>query len=438
VKFLPPRVALVFTAVAAATVASGVLLSRVLADRREQAATVAQGWRTVAALERARSVLLEAEAACGGPVAPAARCAATKGELERVVTDLRAAMAYRPDRRRAVARLETMLRGFVGTVARGTWLGGGNARPATAEAALTAFQQEEARELTVRERNAERSASLATVVVVATDVALLLLVAIAAFSVRGHLREREQREREHARVLQLQQQLLGMVGHDLRTPLSAIAGSAALLARDRDLPSSRVRLVQRIVSSAGRMSRLVRDLLDFTRVRTEGHLPVSPEPVNLGALCRRVAQEVAAARPRTIVCCEVEGDVTGEWDPARLEQVVSNLITNACQHGTLGRPVQVRVTGLDDAVRIAVHNEGPPIPHDVLPHIFEPFRRGDERPGRTGLGLGLHIVRTLVEAHGGTIDVTSGEGGTTFAVVLPAAGATPARRSEPPQATSAH
>ncbi|BDG05534.1 sensor histidine kinase [Anaeromyxobacter oryzae] len=279
---------------------------------------------------------------------------------------------------------------------------------------------------------------LATRIVIATGIAVLLLVVIAAFAVRRHLRERELRDREHARVVELQNQLLAMVGHDLRTPLSAIAGSAALLARAPDLPSNRVNLAQRIVSSAGRMSRLVRDLLDFTRVRTEGHLPVSPEPVNLGALCRRVVQEVQAARPGTTLDLEVEGDVTGEWDPARLEQVVSNLLTNACHHGAAGRPVQVSVTGLDDAVRIAVHNEGPPIPEDVLPHMFDPFWRGDGGADRAGLGLGLHIVRSLVEAHGGTIEVTSGAGGTTFSVVLPAPVAPPPRRSDPPGEALAH
>jgi signal transduction histidine kinase len=424
----------VFAAVAAATAIGGALTSRVASGRREDAAAVAHGWRTMTVLEEARSVLIEAEAACGRS-AQQARCAAMQGEVERIVAHLGAATAGRPDRRQAVARIEAALRAYVGTPGRRTQARGARARRAEAEGALAALRESEARELGARERAAERSTSVAAGLVVATDVAILLLVAIAALSLRGHLRERELHEHEHARVVQLQQQLLAMVGHDLRTPLSAIAGSAALLARAPDLPSSRLRLAQRIVSSAGRMSRLVSDLLDFTRVRTEGRLPVSPEPVNLGALCRRVVQEIAAARPRTIVHCEVEGDVTGEWDPARVEQVVSNLVTNACLHGDAERPVLVRVTGLDDAVRIAVHNEGPPIPPEVLPHIFEPFRRGDEHVA--GLGLGLHIVQTLVEAHGGTVEVSSDESGTTFTVVLPAPVVTPVHRSDPPRA-SAH
>jgi signal transduction histidine kinase len=303
-----------------------------------------------------------------------------------------------------------------------------DAREEVATLARIALEEEPDGGVAASARRAERSAHVATGVLVATDVAVLLLAGIAVAGLCGHLRERERRESEHLRLLQLHGQLLGMVGHDLRTPLNAIAGSALLLARASDLPTSRVRLAQRIVASAGRMSRLVRDLLDFTRVRSEGHLPVSPEPVNLGALCRRVALEITAARPGTLVRCEVEGDVTGEWDPSRLEQVVSNLITNACHHGAAGRPVDVRVTGFEDVVRIAVHNEGSPIPGDVLPHIFEPFRRGDGRADAPGLGLGLHIVRTLVEAHGGTVEVSSGNDGTTFSVMLPAPVAKPPRR----------
>jgi signal transduction histidine kinase len=285
---------------------------------------------------------------------------------------------------------------------------GGGVLSTTLVSALQACAPEEARD-----------ATLATVAVIATNAAILVLVGIAAFAVRGQLRERERREAERARVVELQERLLGIVGHDLRTPLTAIAGSAALLARAPDLPRSRARLAELIVSSASRMSRLVRDMLDFTRVRAEGHLPVRPEPVNVGALCERVVREVCTARPEARVRCAVEGDVTGEWDPARLEQVVSNLVTNAVMHGAPEKVVVVRVTGLADAVRIAVHNEGPPIPAHLLPHIFEPFRAA-EAGAHAGLGLGLHIVRSLVEAHGGTVDVVSGEEGTTFEVLLPA------------------
>ncbi|WP_242394466.1 sensor histidine kinase [Anaeromyxobacter oryzisoli] len=425
-KLVPPRIALVLVAVALATVAGGVLSFHALAGARWEAAVVVDGWRTVTALERAHALLLQADAACRD-AGDSARCADADGALAHVAGELRAAAVRAVADETGVARVEASLRTFAAAVAPAEPPAAGARREA--EAALTALRATESAEIARRERSAEQRAELAARVLIATGVSVLLLVAVAAFAVRSHLRERERREREHARAAELQQQLLAIVGHDLRTPLSAIAGSAALLARAPDLPSSRVPLAQRIVSSAGRMSRLVRDLLDFTRVRIEGHLPVSPEPVDLGALCRRVAQELQAARPGTLLFCEVEGDVTGEWDPVRLEQVVSNLLANAFHHGAPGRPVELRVAGGAGAVRITVHNEGPPIPDDVLPHIFDPFRRGDASAAdQSGLGLGLHIARSLVEAHGGTIEVASGEGGTTFTVVLPMPGAGPTHR----------
>jgi signal transduction histidine kinase len=266
-----------------------------------------------------------------------------------------------------------------------------------------------------------RNTSIANGVIVSTYAALLLLVAVAAYAVRGHLQQRERREAEQEHALELQQQLMGMVGHDLRTPLNAIAGSAELLARAPDLPSSRVRAAQRIVSSAGRMSRMVLDLMDYTRARVAGGLTVSPEPAHLGEICRRVIQEVRAARPGSDVRLVEEGDLAGEWDPARLEQVLSNLVANACHYGTPDRPVSVRATGDAGTVVLEVHNEGMPIPAEVLPNIFDPFRRGklDRREASGNVGLGLFIVRTLVEAHGGRIAVTTGVEGTTFSVALP-------------------
>jgi signal transduction histidine kinase len=134
--------------------------------------------------------------------------------------------------------------------------------------------------------------------------------------------------------------------------------------------------------------------------------------------------EMRAAHPACTLRCESRGDLTGEWDPARLRQLISNLLGNAAQHGgeTCRAEVSTRADG-PDAVVLAVRNDGPPIPPESLPTIFDPLVRGPkpETRRRAGsIGLGLHIAREIVTAHGGTIAVTSSaEAGTTFTVRLP-------------------
>ncbi len=435
-RLFPPRVSLIFAAVLVVSLGGAILSSHLLEVRRADAAGVASSWRTLAALEHVVSTLRKAEAArseeggSGGEVARR-RYAEAAGEVGISLEQLATALAGWPDGLLAMSTASTHLRLALAALDRtertearkGSPEAGGaeDARAALdrAETGLAALQALARHELDRQERRSARSVVLSNAVVVATDGAVLVLVCVALLAVRGHLRERERRDVERRRVLELQQQLLGMVGHDLRTPLNAIAGSAAVLARAPDLPTNRLRAAQRIVSSAGRMSRMIRDLLDYTRARVGG-VGVSPAPAHLGEICRRVAQEILAANPASAIRFAEEGDLEGEWDAARLEQVFSNLIANACHHGAGGAPVLVRALGSPPGVLVEVHNDGPPIPDDVLPHIFEPFRRGaTDHATDDGLGLGLFIARTLVEAHAGAIDVVTGSDGTTFRVTLP-------------------
>jgi signal transduction histidine kinase len=433
-KLFPPRVALVFAAVVAATLGGAILYSHLLQVRRADAAGVASSWRAVAAAEHVLSSLRKAEAASrdeqGSGGAPAhGRYAEAASEVGIALEHLGTALAGWPDGLPALSTVSSHLRLALAALeqsvaARQARDGGAaweevRAAIERAETALAALQAQARRLVDEQEGRLARSAAVSNLVVMCADAAVLLLVGVAVFAVRGHLRERERREAEHRRVLDLQQQLLGIVGHDLRTPLNAIAGSAAVLARAPDLPTSRVRAAQRILSSAGRMSGMIRDLLDYTRARVGG-FATSPAPAHLGEICRRVVQEVLAASPGRAIRFTEQGDLEGEWDPARLEQVFSNLVANACHHGIEGAPIRVRAAGREGDVLVEVHNDGPPIPGDVLPHIFEPFRRGEpERAAGEGLGLGLFIARTLVEAHGGTIEVVTGGDGTTFRVTLP-------------------
>jgi signal transduction histidine kinase len=216
-------------------------------------------------------------------------------------------------------------------------------------------------------------------------------------------------------------QFIGVLGHDLRTPLGAVMAGAALLAAPDDNPQRRGRVVARIMNSAQRMERMIGDLLDLTRARLGGSMPLKRRSADLRQVCEETMIEIRAGRPNTVVRFQASGDLRGEWDVDRLAQVVSNLVGNAIQHGS-GTPVTVTVQEQGDAVTLAVHNGGPPIPPEVLPFVFEPLARGRAEDASRGIGLGLFIARTIVSAHGGHIQVSSStDAGTTFTVVLPKA-----------------
>lgn len=223
-------------------------------------------------------------------------------------------------------------------------------------------------------------------------------------------------------------QFLAVLGHDLRTPLSVVLTTATLVAREGDTGS---KAAARIVSSVERMRRLVSDLLDLTRTRLGSGIPIKPAPVDLDVIARDGVAEFRALHPECRLEFRPEGDLRGYWDRDRLAQVLSNLIGNALQHGEPGGPVDVTARGEADHVVVEVHNEGSPIPEALLASIFEPMvrhvRGGGESGQQTSLGLGLHIVREVVLAHGGTVAVRSTAGeGTTFSFRLPRrAAATP-------------
>ena len=219
------------------------------------------------------------------------------------------------------------------------------------------------------------------------------------------------------------ERFLGIVGHDLRNPLSAISLSATTLLRlggDARLAVP----VRRILSSAQRMQRLIDQLLELAQARHGTGIPVHSRPCDLGEILRHVLDELQAAHPEGRFDLAVDGDPHGRWDPDRLGEVFSNLVGNAVQHGE-GQAVTVRVRGAGDEVTTDIHNHGSPIPDTLLPRLFEPFRRGDASYASRGghAGLGLFIAREIVRAHAGRIDLRSHEeDGTTFTVSLPRGG----------------
>ena len=218
------------------------------------------------------------------------------------------------------------------------------------------------------------------------------------------------------------EQFLAILGHDLRNPLAAITMGAALLSKSEAIDDKEARVATRILSSAERMSRMVGYLLDLARTRLGSAIPLARSRMDLTPVCQQVVAELAVVYPEGRLKFEAKGDLVGDWDADRLNQVVSNLVANGLQHGE--PPVTLLAVGLDDNVLVQVHNGGAPIAEGALKKIFEPMVRelgengGDKNA--TGLGLGLYIAHEVVAAHGGTLGVAStASEGTTFTVQLP-------------------
>jgi signal transduction histidine kinase len=255
------------------------------------------------------------------------------------------------------------------------------------------------------------------------------LCADALARARRYEAEQEARARAEAaeeaarRAVALQDQVLAVVGHDLRTPLSAVTmavGLARRLARDERASAA----LDRIARSARRMNDIIRDLLDAARARQGIGMAVSRVEASAEEVCAQAVSELSQIHPERRIRFSARGDLRLSADPSRLLQAVSNLVGNALQHGAEDSDVSVEAAGDADAVVIRVTNRGAPIPDALMPRIFEPFRRGGDGAAAEGsLGLGLFIVREIARAHGGSVSVSSDDAaGTTFELRVPRAG----------------
>ncbi|WP_338480941.1 sensor histidine kinase [Pseudomonas trivialis] len=217
---------------------------------------------------------------------------------------------------------------------------------------------------------------------------------------------------------------LGILGHDLRTPLGAIMLGADILRRSESAGARSTKVANQIYTSVRRASQIVGDLLDLTRCQMGPGIPVRTAAVDLAPLCERVVEEIQAFHPEARIVLETPSPVAGLFDGARMQQVFSNIISNAVQHGDTARPIKVELTTHEHHAVFSVHNSGEAIPEDVLPFIFNPMGRFSQRTaidhGPTeGLGLGLFIASEIVASHGGTIEVSSdADRGTVFQVKI--------------------
>ena len=211
--------------------------------------------------------------------------------------------------------------------------------------------------------------------------------------------------------------LVGVLSHDLRTPLtSVVLGAQHLASVDRLGPEDR-RTAMAVLGSARRASRMVADLLDFTRAKLACGIPIHTRTCDLGAIAAKIVSEIRSSADREIRL-DLQGQCDGNWDGDRAAQVVANLVNNAVTHASTDDPVLVRVCGHPDDVVIEVVNDAEPIADADLEQLFSPF----ERPAgsrRDGLGLGLFIVQQVMNAHGGSIQLTQSDGRVTTRATWP-------------------
>ena len=230
-------------------------------------------------------------------------------------------------------------------------------------------------------------------------------------------------ERYTTRIHELKDEFVGVLGHDLGNPLSAIIITSKSLLENTPADQPACRRLARIVTSAERMQRMIRDVLVLTLRRFHRPLPLRPKETDLGPLCRDIVAELGEMHPERHIEIQENGDLRGQWDSDRISEVVSNLVGNALQHGVPDSPVEISLVGNDREVVLMIRNQGETIPEEKMGSLFEPFRSGAEAPAGSGhLGLGLFIAREIVEAHAGHIEVASSKtDGTAFTVHLPRA-----------------
>jgi signal transduction histidine kinase len=225
-----------------------------------------------------------------------------------------------------------------------------------------------------------------------------------------------------AQVDQARNLLLGMLGHDMRSPLNTIMMTAKYLSA-LNAGDSVSDAASRLIRSGASMKALLDDLIDFNRTKLGLGIKVAIADLDLAPLFADELEQLRGAHPSRQIELKIVGDARGGWDGPRLQQLLRNLVVNAIIHGAADAPIQVVLTGNDADITIEVKNSGPTIEKAILDQIFDPLKRGlrqgNSDDSEAGLGLGLYIVREIAQAHGGEVKVRSDNGETVFAVRLP-------------------
>lgn len=229
-------------------------------------------------------------------------------------------------------------------------------------------------------------------------------------------------ERFNKKVDDSKNWFMGILGHDLRNPLAAISGVNSILKLSENISAKERSLLGRSGSSVKRMAELIDNLLELTNLRLGSGMTINKSPIDLSKQGEKIVQEVQLGYPESKLIIESPGPVQGEWDVLRLDQLITNLLTNALRHGEPGGPVTVRISSKGEKAVFTVHNQGPPIPEDIKKMIATGvFAKNNGDPTKKdSYGLGLYIVNAIVDGHQGEMEVQSDqEKGTTFKIILP-------------------
>ena len=226
----------------------------------------------------------------------------------------------------------------------------------------------------------------------------------------------------------LREQFIAVLGHDLRNPLAAIESAASVLKMTPQEDPEAIEFIDMISRSTGRMAELIDNLMDFARGRLGGGLTVNvaPDPKLAGTL-REVIDELQTAWPKRQIDQHIAIDRIVSCDGRRIGQLLSNILGNALTHGAARSPIQVTAQTSANGFELSVSNQGSTIPPEIMTRLFEPFSRGNAAAGEKGLGLGLYISAEIARAHGGTLEVASSAGLTTFTLKVPVTSAKSAR-----------
>ncbi len=230
----------------------------------------------------------------------------------------------------------------------------------------------------------------------------------------------EETAKTERKAIELREQLMAVLGHDLRNPLAAIGAGLHILSRRGGLEPRTEDVIRAMEGSLNRANALINDLLDFARGRLGGGIAITRDAARpLQPVLEQVVTEMRAISPEAQFDVAFDLALPVDCDPDRMGQMASNLLANAVTHGSLDRPIRFTARAGEDTFEMSVSNAGTPIPDAARESLFQPFFRGEFRSSRNGLGLGLFIVSEIAKAHRGQMSVESNADETSFRFRMP-------------------